>query len=536
MHSAALPREKIDRVRIRRSNICSVLAGSLPEMAIDGPERRLINPALGSPGLPRRTPSLDDEIGLGVFLGLLLLVLKAPMVFFPSQDDVAPLYEFYVKGSLGTAFADNLALVRLIVLPAYAIADALSLPHFVVALAASVLVDASWATLAIVLFRRVDRDIPSTMLVPLVIVSCLSPGLLGLGVFWNVRLNLLLANAALVAFVLAWFRWPDRRAMLAFATVLATMLLYPGSVSVALLIVVILFARDLQDEGHSPRKFISLVLGVCIAIIVAAAVFAVIVRIVADTWGVYGGKFSFIPLREIFAKLTVIAEILQDQIVGTTTSAATIGLLALSAATLAASNPGRYSARYWASLVFAVCGLLLVGLQLPSLPVAQDWYPPRTFLFLFFGFASIVVLAARHTQIGRVPMASVWAAAIIAILVATYWSFSYAQMRARDFETAAEIAADLRHTGFDWKRPIVVDFGDWRRYTKWNGGMDGRDTASLLSQPWASSALVALLAKRQFIDPSQEMRDSARIACEQDRPEYIEIRIIERNDFVAVCL
>lgn len=496
--------------------------------------------------LKENPPSTIVRVSL--LVAVACMAIKLPLLFLPAQDDMASIYAYYLRGPGDDWAMVNLSLTRLAVVPLFGVVSGMGFPDFVAGQIAFLGLDFSMALLAAMLFKFINNQISTSFLTLLTLLACLHPGIFELQAFWIARLNLLLAQLILLAVVGAWFLYPVYRYASVFLGTLLITYCYPGSLNVALTIYVILYAHEVQSSNLRIIDHVVRALGLAAAVLVAMLVSNFTMRALEAMGLLWPNKFVLLPLSELAPKFWRGVARVGRQLYGALTYGSTelasrllFSLLALSllGAVLATVRYPVGRLRRAIALVLGLLGVGLVSLQLPSFPFIYEWYTPRTFLHVFFAVAGILCLAwsGIHVTAGATKLrdSAVAAAVIIALLANMLLSFSYVLMRARDVLAAQQFVALLAEARFDWKKPIVVNFGDWTRFTAWSPGVVG-DLAPLLSATWSSSELVALVAGRARLPATPEMHADAGVVCRVDADLGIRARIADRGTYMALCL
>ncbi len=496
---------------------------------------------------PRFLSASHDRQAVGVTFFIFLLV-RSSLLFIPSADDMPMVYGLIHGTKAQSLFDLNLPLNRLLVLPFFSLLDKIGIPSIVLGQLSLIPAELLLTLCLFLLFRLLAPKAPSWVISIGACLAGLHPGFFELHTYWVTRFNLVIAYGAIAFFLHVFPKMTQKkRVSLCALTTAITTLSYQGATNLFLAIVAVLLAYFVIFH-RAIKDGMLLLAGVVLGSIPAA----ITLRALQSAGKERGNYFSPQKLGEIGPKIGRSFDRALNQIIGplvstNDTSRRAFVLLGVSLVVVVATILTR-DARYLAFHAVCMLSIFVVSFQIPSLLFAYEWYPPRTFLFAFVPVAASLVVSGsalversspfsnpyKHAYKYGVGALGVTLASTMLVL-----SFSvntgYVTMRLRDLSTSTAVSEQLAEIDFDWKRPIDVWFGDWRRWSPSTRTAFG-DMTPLLGTAWSAMPTVALVAGHDFISPSAEQQKKIADACTKRMVRGPEPEVIDLKDVVAVCV
>ncbi|SDP92572.1 hypothetical protein SAMN05428967_4481 [Phyllobacterium sp. YR620] len=490
-----------------------------------------------------RADQTDSWLIRSVGLAFLITALvRICLFYYPSIDDVVPLYYHLVTGQVGTLLDANLKWGRITTIPVAWILEWLGFDHSMLSKLLFFPNELLLALIVGLMIRRARPDLTASVAVPLILCATLHPGFFELNSYASARVTIFLSFCSILSLVHFWSSSPARNGLLCLVTSFIVMTSYQGALGFFMVVVATLVAFEVA-RPDIPLKRIAATIGAC----ATGFLFSMMLNFgVLEMLRSYGVDFIFRRLStpEMAAKFKIHLSRLGLEIVGPLTTPLTQNarlfvtgsLIFLAIICLVSNRPAvrERGPRFWMAVVLIIGVIGFAGLQLTSLPFDYTWFPPRTYFWYFAGLVFVVACAVSVAS-NRL-LSSIWFPVLcwlpvtVLLIASVGLATSYSQGRARDFAIAHQIVTKFSDQGFKWDRPIVIGAGQYLA----NTGAIG-DMHSLLTPHWSGIYLLGLVAQKTVIAPSSAQWLSGEAECSRRRPEIAQFGVSIEPEYALIC-
>jgi len=465
------------------------------------------------------------------------------MLALPSTDDMQALYATFVTQSENQSWVahPNIAQSRVVIAAPLALLDALRFPNFLLAVAAYFANAFLLPALVAVTVWTLNRSVGCVTLVALAAFGSFHPGLAEAEHFWLIRFNLTVAYLAMLLFVIAWSMLPKWRFLSTAVMIAVVGFSYQGYINIALVLLTLLAAAEIADETKSVKNVLFQMVYAALGVIFGIIILAVTLKIVQYFGAAWVQYFEPLPISQVFAKIRRVwgfyLQVLYGDFGFPNKPSGSIILIITSIAVVLGLVV-KFRTRRLIAVAFAVIGVSLAAMQLPSLPFHQQFYALRSYPQIYIGLAGLIAISSTGTlrpvtTSVRVLLTS--SLAVIAMLSTIWVSAGFMVTRYYDFHNASRLVALLEDNKFGWDKPIAIGYGGWDNWKYWVRG-NTNAMEPILSATWSAHYLIGFVANRPVVAPDATQQEKAEIYCKSIRDTRPKASIADQGDYMALCM